>query len=489
MAEAAVRRSALLFALDTTGGNETVYRVAAYLQELVRQLEAAPGLSSRARIDLLLGDGQGFQTVSPQTLLATANSLATRTATSGMSLPALLQHIRPLPFEGGGFHLFVLMTRDLIAGWEQAVAPLQAFVASVTGLCCGPYASPAVAQALSKEPGGTRVVNPLDTIRLQFNSIADWLIESFADPVIAQQPPEPPTTAAAPTSGPRWLVREPDDPTDPTPHTEAREREGLGGWQMVGASRRGKLHAHEGRYRDDAFALGQASGWNLLAVADGAGSCRLSRVGAHIGVEAALAGMAMAAQSAAVPPWSEHFAGDADQVRAIAEAGLQQALRAVQAEAQRRQIPVRDLSSTLLLLAHWPAPKPGIPHRLAAAQIGDGMLLQVSANDHYHLLGEASKGYYAGETTFLTNVSASDLAACTRAYALMDVQLVALMTDGIADDLFPPARQIPELLRGISANVVAAGDPAPALLELISYDRRDSADDRTIALLYRQGDR
>ncbi len=58
------------------------------------------------------------------------------------------------------------------------------------------------------------------------------------------------------------------------------------GWRLIGASKRGRSHAHEGKCRDDHFFISADSTtkWNILAVADGAGSASLSREGARIAV-------------------------------------------------------------------------------------------------------------------------------------------------------------------------------------------------------------
>jgi hypothetical protein len=64
--------------------------------------------------------------------------------------------------------------------------------------------------------------------------------------------------------------------------------------------------------------------------------------------------------------------------------------------------------------------------------------------------------------------------------------MAVVMTDGIADDLVPLQKQAQVLLRGL-ADVLAQRKPEPALLDLIGYEKRDSADDRTLVVLYRAG--
>lgn len=513
MAEPQRTRSALQFVLDVTGGRDVVYRVVVYLQDLVQQLEHAAGLRNRARIDLILLGTQSAQLVLPERLLSMAAQAASHTDATGASLHPLLNQLKQLPFEGGGFHTFLLLTRDLASGWEGDVPTLQQMVGSVTGLCCGPACPPETAIKLSKEPGGTRIVNPLATIRSQFDSIADWLIANFADkppfpmadpavdiysaPTVryadlgrqtrprdaappSEVPPDPPPTPVI--VGAKWRVLEPTDRTDATEHLRAARLNGSSGWHMVGASRRGKLHAHEGTYRDDEFAFGTQHGWNLIAVADGAGSCRLSRVGARVTTDAAVTAMA-----AALTQFGQGETPDPlGDLRAAIRAGFAAAHARVYEEAQRRGIPVRDLSATLLLLAHGPVARntPAAPAYMATGQIGDGMILMVDADQAMHLVGEANKGFYSGETVFLPSTTPADWESHVTVQQLTTPpRMVLVMTDGVADDLVPYQRQAPTLIKGVEG-IFGARQPDQALLDVIAYEKRDSADDRTLVVLY-----
>ena len=84
-----------------------------------------------------------------------------------------------------------------------------------------------------------------------------------------------------------WQQREPPFVwRDRVPHTDTNFQQGGQGWVIVGASRRGQLHAHEGTFREDAFRTMAVDDWSLIAVADGAGSHKLSRIGANQAVQA-----------------------------------------------------------------------------------------------------------------------------------------------------------------------------------------------------------
>src|SRR5262249_4473585 len=55
-----------------------------------------------------------------------------------------------------------------------------------------------------------------------------------------------------------------------------------GGYRLIAARVRGKKHKHEATNCDDWFESIQAGPWTIIAVADGAGSRRLSRLGAKV---------------------------------------------------------------------------------------------------------------------------------------------------------------------------------------------------------------
>ncbi|WP_126652056.1 PP2C family serine/threonine-protein phosphatase [Chryseobacterium aureum] len=53
--------------------------------------------------------------------------------------------------------------------------------------------------------------------------------------------------------------------------------------KMVVASKRGRSHAHEGKFREDDFAVRMLpAGWNIIAVSDGAGSASAAREGSRL---------------------------------------------------------------------------------------------------------------------------------------------------------------------------------------------------------------
>lgn len=237
---------------------------------------------------------------------------------------------------------------------------------------------------------------------------------------------------------------------------------------MVGASQRGRLHAHEGTYREDAFLTDYGAGWHMVAVADGAGSHKLSRVGSNLAVQAAI--QAMKKTFSSEPPSSS-----------AATVALQRALTAAWnelfQEANKRGVEFKDLGTTLLLLAHHPD-----KNLISVAQIGDGLLAAMSEDRTIHLLGKPESGEYSGQTLFLTNHKPEELPSKVETKELPGLMLLLTMTDGVADDLYPPQEKLGSLIKALPP-VVASEKPETALLEMINYERQGSFDDRTLVVL------
>lgn len=271
-----------------------------------------------------------------------------------------------------------------------------------------------------------------------------------------------------------WRVVEPTNPSDSVPHEEHLRVSGNHGWALIGASRRGKSHAHDGTYREDAFEVEVVNGWHIVAVADGLGSCSLSRVGSAAAVKGAVAGVA-----AALPDLSRDNA-DAG-LRAALKAGLEKGLAEVVAESERCEVALRELSTTLLLLLHRVE---GASHTVAAAQVGDGLLAAWQSDGSVLPLAEGLQGEYGAQVVPLTGKGAVERALGQAQLFRFESEprLLLAMTDGVADDFFPPEEHLPKLLEHLLP-VCRREDADAALLELLRYEKRGSFDDRTLVML------
>lgn len=303
-----------------------------------------------------------------------------------------------------------------------------------------------------------------------------------------RHPPEDPPILASPLTDPEaaptlirraatWEIREPTELTFPTSHTHAALLTGASGWHILGASRRGKMHAHEAKYREDAWQAGVSTGgnWSLAAVADGGGSYRLSRLGAQTAVNAAIAALSELLPVEECAP---------EQVQAAITQSLDRTYQALvdlaaELSAAGDNVLLRDLATTLLLVAHNPK-----LNAVWTAQVGDGMIILSSAAGVAHRLGQADAGSSAGETIFITSLGVDGWNGRVRqAVSLQPPRMIAAMTDGVSDDVAESEENIKVLFTALE-QCSGAHDPASALLEWLGYEKRGSFDDRTLVVIY-----
>ncbi len=298
--------------------------------------------------------------------------------------------------------------------------------------------------------------------------------------------------------GAAWQVREPLDRSDPTPHEECLVLMQQG-WRLLAASRRGKFHAHHALWREDAYQCCFAGPWALIAVADGAGTAPLARVGSRIACDSAVRLLQQELAGLAVPPTGPSLeAADLEPIRQALIRTVHGTRQALTAEAERRGQPLREFHTTLLLACHRPALQGDL---VAAIQVGDGLIGVCSDRGACSVLGTADHGSFAGETQFLTTPGLElDLPGRVRLALVERLETLVVATDGVADDFFPETQRLKELLQGqaiaelrqpdgaplpgLLAAVATDPDPGQRLLSWLRYEKRGSADDRTVALLH-----
>ena len=325
-----------------------------------------------------------------------------------------------------------------------------------------------------------------------------------------QAPGTPPGDPAQPQPQPPQLVpfqqmapapfenKEPDDPLYPYDDVVEHgipERAGGKGWAIVGSSRRGFSHEHDGKYREDAMAFDIVDGWHLVAVADGGGAYSLARLGANVAVENALAAMKACIQSNKSSSFPLPFGKAKTQLmpREVARQAVLEGFRAAYDGVQRKAIEIgendaKQLRTTLLLLAHRQE-RDGT-HVVAGGQIGDGILVgRDGQNNPLKWFGEPDTGPSNNEVLFLQDVSRDELSERAKVYEDMagpGCQFL-VMTDGVADDFLPIDENLARLEKPLFESVLAGKSPseaAHALTELLGYQRDASFDDRTLVCIY-----
>jgi serine/threonine protein phosphatase PrpC len=312
--------------------------------------------------------------------------------------------------------------------------------------------------------------------------------------------PGPATEAVYELRAPQWLEREPEDRSDAVEHRVDSYEELPTGWKVACASRRGKLHAHHGTYREDSYATAYSAPWSILAVSDGAGSASLSRVGSRIACERAVA--ELQARLPSLPPAAE----DVDELRLelrpmrtrLANAA-RAALNGIREVAAERNQPADDFAATLLVAAHCRWQDQDL---VVSIQVGDGQIALLDQDGTCVLLGEADHGEHSSETRFLTTRGVEDsLDHRFKAAIRGELRAIALMTDGVSDDFFPEKKRMKEIFGsdpipgkvardggpqlGLFPRMDDASSPSEALADWLEYERKASSDDRTLILYWR----
>ena len=164
-------------------------------------------------------------------------------------------------------------------------------------------------------------------------------------------------------------------------------------WRVVAASVPGTRHQKRQQPCQDAHYWATVQNDVLVAaVADGASSATLGKVGATLAVCAAATTVGVHHQRTVCPDNDEAWC------QWLVDA-LHAAHATVVAEAQARQVPVRELATTLILVVAMPA-------RVAVAQIGDGAVVVSDMAGNLLALTVPQKGAYPNETTFLISPNA-----------------------------------------------------------------------------------
>ncbi len=258
-----------------------------------------------------------------------------------------------------------------------------------------------------------------------------------------------------------------------------------GAWQVLGASVRGRSHAHRGTHRDDALAVHADDALLVLAVTDGAGSSPLSRIGAAV-----VADMAVTRTAARYAADAANTSKASRLGTAMAHAVHDAALR-LHELAAAAEVPPSALRTTLILVAIQ-------GDLMLVSQVGDGAVLVQRRDGSVGRVGAQRESGWAGEVTcFVPDACAMTQAAELRQVDASEVQLIALMTDGI-DDPFHPLEQsgaalVSQWTQGTVAPIGTAKQPAlgpvltgaDALLQWMTFEQRGEVDDRTLLFAWR----
>lgn len=275
---------------------------------------------------------------------------------------------------------------------------------------------------------------------------------------------------------------------------------------IIAASKRGRSHAHEGKARDDDFSFrhDNNTGWYFIAVADGAGSAKVSRKGSEIACRTMVEVCRATLQGS--DKIFEEFISDfnyektkekrkkvEDALYKIIGSAVLRTLKDIEEEAISRSRSFKDYSTTLLFAM---CKRFDFGWFVASFWIGDGGIgIYHKETTFLKVLGEPDSGEYAGQTRFLTPdiLTSAEIYKRLRFEILNDFSALILMTDGITDPKFETDANLSdikkwdELWEDLTKSVQFSSDfsnTSQQLLSWLDFWSPGNHDDRTIAILF-----
>ncbi|MDR2459610.1 MAG: protein phosphatase 2C domain-containing protein, partial [Deltaproteobacteria bacterium] len=333
----------------------------------------------------------------------------------------------------------------------------------------------------------------------------------------------------------------------PTPN-EATSSESLTGIQkeILAASIRGRSHSHEARPRDDNFFMvcNPESGWNVIAVSDGAGRARFARKGSQISCETSVKSCIKYFSSPRFVKYIDDRNYVLDQWKQLANdkneyekyspildikhdltnyinhiirdtyTNIYEEAKSLNNDTQKRDqynltadVSIKDYHSTLLFLAFKEF---FFGYLVISFWIGDGAmaLYRPDNKDVVNLLGTPDSGEYAGQTRFITmnsEIGWENIQAKTHFTFVNDFEALILATDGVTDPLFPSENSLTDyeywhqFYEGFLKNGDKNNSGCPEIFQDIPLKEKEEAlkkwlnfyiagyhDDRTIVIVKQQ---
>ncbi len=297
---------------------------------------------------------------------------------------------------------------------------------------------------------------------------------------------------------PKWLwMSKPTNPADPY---KIKNEENLflnaGTWNIVAASKRGRLNAHDGYFRDNNFKIDyiNETEWIIIAVSDGNASAKYSREGSMIACQVFWHTMREMLASTVVNTkldTLEQLKREYALRNAVLYAALQ-GQKEIATEALRVNACPRDYDTTLLGLvmkryySSW---------LIVTVGIGNGVVGLLEPDGVLNLLTTPDMGKFFGQTKYITmeTVWKNDPFARTHVKNVSSSAVIMLMTDGVSDPKFGSNRNLrnPQLWKELWTDIrshIPVDNPsdttAKKLGEWLDFWTKGCHDDRTIALLF-----
>ena len=279
--------------------------------------------------------------------------------------------------------------------------------------------------------------------------------------------------------------------------------------KLVVASKRGRSHAHQGGARDDDFyTLPLPNDWQVIAVADGAGSAKFARKGSEIATHFICDSCndsdflnTIDQEVVAYFATAEDLTHKSNIVNAIYRK-LRELFRHLEDFANAEEIALKDLHTTLIFAL---AKKYDFGYVLLTFGVGDCPICILNeAQTEVQLLNLLDIGEFGGGTRFITmpeiysNDAEIPVGKRFGIHCFNDFSKLFLMTDGIYDPKFVVENNLTKIERwnDFLADLNGENDDHcqvdfqndnqidQQLLQWLDFWSKGNSDDRTLAIIY-----
>ncbi|MDG4653516.1 PP2C family serine/threonine-protein phosphatase [Chryseobacterium arthrosphaerae] len=279
--------------------------------------------------------------------------------------------------------------------------------------------------------------------------------------------------------------------------------------KIVVTSKRGRSHAHEGKFREDDFAVNELpADWCIVSVSDGAGSAKAAREGSRVAT-ASVNGFFNSSEVLAeldnninIIYTPEDSTKDKDEARRNVIRTLYEGVlfvhTALDKTATDHDLSISDLHATLIFAL---VKKFSFGYVILSFGVGDCPVNLISTGfSEVQLLNRMDVGEFSGGTRFITmkEIFNDQMAARFSITCVNDFAYLVLMTDGIYDPKFSTENKLEDRESWKTFfNDLAGHNDDSAKVDFINdtgidvqlslwadFWSRGNHDDRTLAIIY-----
>jgi len=276
--------------------------------------------------------------------------------------------------------------------------------------------------------------------------------------------------------------------------------------KIVVASKRGRSHAHEGKFRDDDFAVDELpNSWNIVSVSDGAGSAQLARYGSELATQSINDYFKNKEVLAELDFHLDNIFNDEkndsdarQEIIKILYQGVTNTFKVLSEKAEEHFVSLKDLHTTLIFALFK---KFDFGYVILSFGVGDCPINLINEDfSDVKLLNTMDVGEFGGGTRFITMSEIFDdsISSRFRITLTKDFSKLVLMTDGIYDPKFITENKLEDIeswktffddLNGHNEDELKVDFQDDEqidgqLLSWMDFWSKGNHDDRTLAVIY-----